>query len=206
MTTRLRRLGAALATAGFALALAACTAQEGSSDTTSEGSASASATSSTGGDAPLAECIVGTWDADESLLPPNNVQAEEGVDVSGSGTLTLTFDETTVTVLEQTEVSFSGTDEERGTVVLATITDGTATLTYTLAEDTITYGELVSAEGTITSSTTLEGQEPTTEETEYSESVGSQAGKERGISCAGDTLTLTQTLNDTTAEAVYHRR
>lgn len=209
MTTRSHRFAALAAAAALTVGLAACTSDEAEEEATGEATTQASATETASADAQaedLATCIVGTWDADDSLLPPNNVSLEDGVEAEGSASLSLTFDETTVTVEESSDVTYSGEDDELGAVSRTEIVEGTATLEYTTTQDTITYGELLSAEGSATSTTTQGEEDPTTEEVDYADTVASQADSERGATCTAETLTLTLTINDETAQALYHRR
>lgn len=185
-SSRYRRVIVVLGSAAaLALPLAACTASD--ADTSSSASESASEVDASD----LASCLIGTWDADESLVGYNG-PTEAGVEVTSSGEIVLVFDEETMTVTESQVTTLTGEDETVGAWTVNRTRDGSATLAYTLDGDLLTYTEVTAAEGSDVVVSEADTEETETTETEYAEIVAARVGGERQVTCDEETLTFTE--------------
>ncbi|GAB2598774.1 hypothetical protein GCM10027067_07270 [Pseudactinotalea suaedae] len=139
-----------------------------------------------GGDAAAGpECLVGTWEMTPEAME-EQVLAQLGGEgeVTVEGTSTMTFDGSTMTTDAQNSSSYSA--EVEGTAVEgATTTDATVVVSYTADDTTLSYDEVVSAEGAI--SVTVAG---TTEEQDIADTASAMAGQTQNYTCTDAELTL----------------
>lgn len=202
MTTTKTRFVFVAAAAALSLSLAACSGDSGDEGTTDTGggeeTSAAEATdeaeetaeetteaAASGG----AECLVGSWEitpeaAEEQILAAYGGEGEAEV----SGTSTIEFDGTVYTAVSDTEASFDV--EFQGTPLEGTTaSDGTLEIEYTADDTTVTFGEVVAADGTVV--TTVGGQDL---EIDFAETAGALSGQTQDYVCDGDELTVTTTL------------
>lgn len=138
-----------------------------------------------------AECLIGTWEMtaeamEEQVLATLGGEGEASVE----GTSSMTFDGTTLTTAQDNTSSYSG--EISGTAIeTETTTDATIVVNYTADDAVLTYVDVVSAEGTISS--TISG---TTQEQDVADSAGAMAGMTQGYTCTDTELTLTTEAAD----------
>lgn len=194
-TTKNRFLYLAAATA-LGLTLASCagggegdetTAPEGDATEQTDGDDTAEGDGEDGGDVAAggAECLVGTWEMTPEAME-EQVLAQMGGEgeVSVEGTTEMTFDGTTLTSEAANTASYSA--EVEGTAIEgSTETDGVFVVNYTADDSTLTYGEVVSAEGTVT--VTVAG---TSQEQDFASSAELLPGQEVAYTCTDTELTL----------------
>lgn len=189
----------ALAAAGaLALTMTACGSSEEESETASPTSEETEpAPEETTEEAPEetaaggGECLIGTWGiGQEDIAAQTEQQLGTDVDVSVQGTNTIVFDESSMTQTADVTAEYSGTVE--GAEIEGTdVTNGFYQLAYTLESDTsYVYGELIDADGSISSEGTFGGQ-PLDVELPYSEVATTFVGQTVEFDCSEDTLTLT---------------
>jgi membrane-bound inhibitor of C-type lysozyme len=201
VTTTKNRFLYLAAAAALGLTLASCSGDAGADDTADSGAEGEQTTSEQteesgdeaadddGGDAGAPtgpECLVGTWEMTPEAME-EQVLAQLGGEgeVSVEGTSTMSFDGTTVT----TDVDNSSTtsiEVEGTTVESATTTDGTVVINYTADEQTITYTDVVSAEGTVSVQIG-----DTSQEADFAETAGQMADQSVTYTCTDDELTIT---------------
>lgn len=135
-----------------------------------------------------AECLVGTWAMTPEAME-EQVLAQMGGEgeVSVEGTTEMTFDGTTVTSEANNSASYS-TEVEGTAIEGSTETDGVFVVNYTADDTTLTYGDVESAEGTVT--VTVAG---TSQEQDFADSANLLPGQEVEYTCSDSELSLTMT-------------
>lgn len=172
---------------------------EGEGATTDEGEGESGddggETSATG-----AECLIGTWEMTMDAME-EQVIAQLGGDaeVSVEGTSTMTFDGTNVTSEAHNSSEYSA--DVQGTAVEgSTETDGTIVVSYTADDATLTYVDVVSAEGTIT--VTVAG---TTQEQDIADTAEMMSGQTQNYTCTDTELTLSTEMEGMEYSQVFTR-
>lgn len=210
-TNRLLFLAAA-AVLGFTLA--SCTSggdapasdSSGSTAEQNDGTATTDAATEDGddstesGDAAAAsgpECLVGMWEMTPEAME-EQVLAQTGgegaIDVEGVSTIS--FDGETSTTDIDTSSTYSVTVQ--GSVVEGgSDTNGTIVIGYTADAESITYGDIVSTEGTV--SVTSGG---TTQDVDIAETAAMMPGQVLTYTCSDTELSLTSTIPVIDAELV----
>lgn len=204
-TTRLLPL---LAAAALGTTLAACsdpapTPSDGtaaSDDTAqSDATAPAGATAPADGDATetadgssdgAAACLVGTWQMTPEAME-QQVLAQLGAEgeVEAEGTSTMTFDAGTATIETDSTSAFSIPTDAGVTAEGDARTSGSMVLGYTADDTTITYTEVVSAEGTTTF--TINGE---SNEVDLAETAALMTELTYDYTCTDAELTLTSEI------------
>ncbi|WP_313555013.1 hypothetical protein [Miniimonas arenae] len=216
---------AVLATAALAVVLTACS---GSSDGDATPAATAAPTAdeaestaadeptvaeeSTSAEAPaaagdVASCMLGDWEMDTAAMKEQVEQMLGGAaaDMSVDGWSRMTIDATTVASEVDTTATFA--TESDGTAMTGeSVTKGSNAFSYTLAGDVLTYGELISADGTVSSTVTVGTAAPQTTEMSFADVGALSAGTSLTVACADDTLTFTTDAAGTSLVQTFTRR
>lgn len=218
---------AVLATAALAVVLTACsgssdgdataaptatpTADEAES-TAAEEPTSASAEGSTAAEAPaaagdVASCMLGDWEMDTDAMKAQVEQMLGGAaaDMSVDGWSRMSIDATTIASEVDTTATFA--TESDGTAMTGeSVTKGSNAFSYSLSGDVLTYGELISADGTVTSTVTVGDAAPQTTEMSFADVGALSAGTSLTVACADDTLTFTTDAAGTPIVQTFARR
>ena len=215
--------------AALALALGACSGDDG--DAEPDGSATATATTDATTE-PLEEptddasepadddeaasggaaCVEGTWTADNAAAAESTTSApgmaDLGATASVTGTSTVTFSGDTVTVEydgQTTEVTWAMQGQELRMVMTF---DGTLTGTVDVTDDTVVFQDGDDSALTIDYTTSVDGQELAVPGVDGMISSGFEAGSSSTYTCTADTLELTPVVEgvDTSGVVTVLRR
>ena len=171
---------------------------EQTDDATTEGD---DATEDGGGAAAAGpECLVGTWEMTSEAMEEQALAQTGGEgEVSVEGTSTMTFDGTTVTTDQDSTSSFSF-EVEGTTTEGSTTTDATIVMNYTADDATLTYANVVSADGSI-----IITAADTTQEQDAAEVAELQAGQTLNYTCTDAELTLSSEMADIEISMTFTR-
>lgn len=201
---------ATAAVAALCLALSACTG-DADDDPTATGQSSVSPEESTLPEEPTAiedatpvsgpECLIGTWELPAGALEEQTLAQLGGTgEVDAEGSSSITYDGATQTTTTDSRATY---DAELDGVSSAGSTEavGTFVTGYTADEDSITVGDVVSAEGGITITDETSG----TLELPFSDTASAQVGVTQRYACSADELTLITEIADTSVEQTLTR-
>lgn len=135
------------------------------------------------------ECLIGSWQlTPEAMEEQVRAQVGDEAEVSVEGTSGISFDGETSTTSVDSSSTYS-ISAEGATVEGASETQGTMVIGYTADDATITYTDVVSAEGAV--SLTIGGA---TQELELADTAAAMSGQTVGYTCTDSELTLTTTI------------
>ncbi|ROR97092.1 hypothetical protein EDD28_1685 [Salana multivorans] len=202
---RVLRATTSLGAVALALTLSACSggaAAPGGSGSTGEpaGSGDPGAAAS---DVSLADCLTGDWTMDLAAARLAALAAGDStlIDIDLTGDAVVTVDATTWT--NEVDLTSSVVVESKGgRVDVTSVTTGTYATRYTLDGDRLTQTDLVSADGTVT--TTIDGRDRSGDFTAY---AAQGVGAVWTVTCTGDSMTLAPVgQEELTTGGVFTRR
>jgi hypothetical protein len=199
---------AAVAALGFTLASCAGgegdenTAPDAGSGSTTEQTEAAESEAATTDEAAAtgAECLIGTWEMTPEAAEAQALAALGGEgEITVEGTSTVTFDAETYTLTSDVSSTFDVTME--GTPIQGTTTtQGSYVMGYTADDTTVTFGDVVSADGAIV---TDMGAGPT--EIDFATSAEAATGLSQTYTCTDTELTMVSSVGGVELEQVYTR-
>lgn len=220
VTTTTNRYLILAAAAALSVTLASCSGDSGGEETSSpdsgaeqttadDGETSAEETTDAGDDGAAggsgAECLVGTWTITPEALEEQILASYGGNgEVSVEGTNTVTFDGETYTADFDSTATF---DVEMEGVPFqgSTASEGTFVVSYTADDSTVSFGEVQTAEGTIT--TDVGGQQ---QELPLDQTASALEGFTQDYTCTDTELTIITSVpaadgSESEVEQVYTR-
>lgn len=150
------------------------------------------------------ECLIGEWEmTQDSIANQTASLLGEGAEVTAEGYSRMVFDGTEVTTDGDLEVSFSMSfegQEAAGT----TQTDATVIYAYSVTGDQISFDELISAQGSVISTTTKPVE--SSNEIDIADTAGQTVGTSQTFTCDANELVLTVESADLTISQTFERR
>lgn len=201
------------AAAALSFTLASCSNDSGDGEATTDGGSSAEETTDAAAEETTeaaeddaaasggAACLIGSWEMTPDAMEEQVLAAYGGEgEVTAEGTVSLTFDEDSLSQTSDNSASYS-VEMEGTTIEGSSEANGSMEIAYTADDTTITYGEVLASDGGTTISSPTTGDIEVT----FADAAAALNGTTMTYTCSDAELTTTTAAGGVELVQTYTR-